>query len=142
MALDQAWEVLWKAECVLFFVGGENPVFKRKLSIKGEERLMTLKETSVRFITQKSRVQLLLTDFERFHDQVPEVDRPDVENWLGRLRDLHLSFQGVCERVKGVMRAEEERVREGYACDPYALDELKCELEVYERELAGFRKYR
>lgn len=136
---SKAASLLYHAECVLFFLATETQVSGRRLSIEGEEQFRVLRLQATKCMTQKSRVQLMLEDFERYHGQVLERDRPNVERWLGKLRDLHRSYEGVVDRVREVLRAEEKLVRDGYACDPKALDVFRDEVAGYERELRGFR---
>lgn len=128
----QALDGLLKAERLLFFL----PQGERRLSVLGVQGLMALKGESVRFITKKCRAQLMIDGLQGKADSLSASDRER----LVQLRELHGRYSDVVERVKVVMRSEEEMVREGYSADPFALTGFRSEVAEYDVRLRGLRR--
>lgn len=140
MALLVEEEHLRRAERVLTYASTVAHDLGRPLSIEGGATLQTLRLKMVTLMTQKSRVQLLLDDFERFHEPVAEADRSNVDRWLGKLRDLHLAYERVVNRMKEVLRAEEEIVHQGFSADANAFDRFEAELAYLDKQYAELRR--
>lgn len=139
--LPHAEQRLMKVEQVLAYASVDVRDFPRPLSIEGMNGLKKLQERAIAFATRQGRVRLLLEDFERFQGHVAEADRPNVEHWLARLRDLHAGYEAVIARMREVLVGEEEFIRHGYTADPHAFDRFEPEVANFDRQYAEMRQW-